>query len=294
MSTDTPVSHAVTSLTTTPKWYVTLIGALSVIRRWWVSCCWDSLMSSIACKKPNICLASSEESLWSNCRKPRLKTAQLLPCQTPPLTVGRMQLNWHTRHNSWRHNSWPCLFGVQVVGTISEHEGRIILCKRAIEPCRGQWTLPAGTSNRYAAPSDIQNQPRFCYRWDDKDFAILIFASFITPVTFRSYLFSWTLPVREYESILKGNVQQIAIRAASNRQIGLALNAVNGQIEDSRKDQWRFESILDICEVLTCQAGIDLCHEHSIGYMEMSESSAEGAVRETLEEAGANVQVSPL
>jgi ADP-ribose pyrophosphatase YjhB (NUDIX family) len=31
-----------------------------------------------------------------------------------------------------------------VVGTIPEWEGRILLCKRAIEPRLGFWTLPAG------------------------------------------------------------------------------------------------------------------------------------------------------
>jgi ADP-ribose pyrophosphatase YjhB (NUDIX family) len=31
-----------------------------------------------------------------------------------------------------------------VVGCIVEHEGRILLCKRAIEPRRGYWTIPAG------------------------------------------------------------------------------------------------------------------------------------------------------
>ena len=25
-----------------------------------------------------------------------------------------------------------------------EHEGRILLCRRAIEPCKGLWTVPAG------------------------------------------------------------------------------------------------------------------------------------------------------
>ena len=36
-------------------------------------------------------------------------------------------------------------FGLQVVGVICEHEGKILLCRRAIEPCKGLWTLPAGT-----------------------------------------------------------------------------------------------------------------------------------------------------
>ena len=31
-----------------------------------------------------------------------------------------------------------------VVGTIPEWEDRILLCRRAIEPRAGQWTLPAG------------------------------------------------------------------------------------------------------------------------------------------------------
>ena len=42
----------------------------------------------------------------------------------------------------------PCITLVievaQVVGCIVEHEGKILLCKRAIEPCKGKWTLPAG------------------------------------------------------------------------------------------------------------------------------------------------------
>ena len=31
-----------------------------------------------------------------------------------------------------------------VVGCVPEHEGRILLCRRAIEPRRGYWTIPAG------------------------------------------------------------------------------------------------------------------------------------------------------
>jgi ADP-ribose/FAD diphosphatase len=31
-----------------------------------------------------------------------------------------------------------------VVGCVVEHEGRILLCRRAIEPARGLWTVPAG------------------------------------------------------------------------------------------------------------------------------------------------------
>jgi ADP-ribose pyrophosphatase YjhB (NUDIX family) len=31
-----------------------------------------------------------------------------------------------------------------VVGAVVEHAGRVLLCRRAIEPRRGYWTLPAG------------------------------------------------------------------------------------------------------------------------------------------------------
>jgi len=31
-----------------------------------------------------------------------------------------------------------------VVGCVPEHEGRILICLRAIEPRRGYWTIPAG------------------------------------------------------------------------------------------------------------------------------------------------------
>jgi len=31
-----------------------------------------------------------------------------------------------------------------VVGCVPEHDGRILLCRRAIEPRRGYWTIPAG------------------------------------------------------------------------------------------------------------------------------------------------------
>ena len=31
-----------------------------------------------------------------------------------------------------------------VVGSVVEHEGRILMCRRAIEPRKGFWTLPAG------------------------------------------------------------------------------------------------------------------------------------------------------
>jgi ADP-ribose pyrophosphatase YjhB (NUDIX family) len=47
---------------------------------------------------------------------------------------------WVCDHCGVIHYQNPLL----VVGAIPEHEGRILLCRRAIEPRYGYWTLPAG------------------------------------------------------------------------------------------------------------------------------------------------------
>lgn len=41
-----------------------------------------------------------------------------------------------------------------VVGAIAEWEGRILLCRRAIEPRRGLWTLPAGFMENHETTQD--------------------------------------------------------------------------------------------------------------------------------------------
>ncbi|HTQ13867.1 MAG TPA: NUDIX hydrolase [Rhizomicrobium sp.] len=41
-----------------------------------------------------------------------------------------------------------------VVGSVVAHEGRILLCRRAIEPRRNFWTLPAGFLEEHEAPED--------------------------------------------------------------------------------------------------------------------------------------------
>uniref|UniRef100_A0A061S4N4 Nudix hydrolase n=1 Tax=Tetraselmis sp. GSL018 TaxID=582737 RepID=A0A061S4N4_9CHLO len=50
---------------------------------------------------------------------------------------------------TWRHMCINCKYidyfnPKMVVGCIVEHEGRILLCKRGIDPCKGKWTVPAG------------------------------------------------------------------------------------------------------------------------------------------------------
>lgn len=41
-----------------------------------------------------------------------------------------------------------------VVGSVVRHEGRILLCRRAIEPRRGFWTIPAGYLELNETPED--------------------------------------------------------------------------------------------------------------------------------------------
>ena len=41
-----------------------------------------------------------------------------------------------------------------VVGSVVAHEGRILLCRRAIEPRKGFWTLPAGFLEDHETPEE--------------------------------------------------------------------------------------------------------------------------------------------
>jgi len=66
----------------------------------------------------------------SNCAAP-------LARRTPP---GDSLPRWLCDQCGMIHYQNPLM----VVGTVPEHEGRILLCRRAIEPRYGYWTLPAG------------------------------------------------------------------------------------------------------------------------------------------------------
>jgi ADP-ribose pyrophosphatase YjhB (NUDIX family) len=41
-----------------------------------------------------------------------------------------------------------------VVGSVVAHDGKILLCRRAIEPRKGYWTLPAGYLEEHETPED--------------------------------------------------------------------------------------------------------------------------------------------
>jgi ADP-ribose pyrophosphatase YjhB (NUDIX family) len=57
--------------------------------------------------------------------------------RVPP---GDTLTRWVCDHCGEIHYQNPKL----VIGTVPEHEGKLLLCRRAIEPRYGYWTLPAG------------------------------------------------------------------------------------------------------------------------------------------------------
>ena len=57
--------------------------------------------------------------------------------RVPP---GDTLARWVCEHCGEIHYQNPKL----VIGTVPEHEGKLLLCRRAIEPRYGYWTLPAG------------------------------------------------------------------------------------------------------------------------------------------------------
>jgi len=66
----------------------------------------------------------------SNCGQP-------LTCQIPP---GDDRCRYFCESCGAIHYQNPTM----VVGCIPEMEDKILFCRRAIEPCYGKWTLPAG------------------------------------------------------------------------------------------------------------------------------------------------------
>jgi len=48
-----------------------------------------------------------------------------------------------------------------VVGSVVRHEGRILMCRRAIEPRRGFWTIPAGYLELHETPEDGARREAF-------------------------------------------------------------------------------------------------------------------------------------
>lgn len=132
-------------------------------------------------------------------------------CRAPPVLVGSLHGLGHAR--ALRVDVLFAPLPGQV-GCIVEHEGRILLCRRGIEPQRGLWTVPAGQRTPAAACTACWAMP------------------------------AWRL--------------------------------------------WPQKGCLLPC---TANPAVVCTGLRPAGYMECGESSAEGAARETWEEAGARVEV---
>ena len=82
------------------------------------------------------------------------KTKPLPPPPAPHFTRGVPDGDTHERYVCGKcghiHYTNPKI----VVGSVVMHENRILLCKRAIEPRIGFWTLPAGYLEEHETPED--------------------------------------------------------------------------------------------------------------------------------------------
>eukprot|EP00959_Pyramimonas_sp_CCMP1952_P316448 6623455-Pyramimonas_sp.AAC.1 len=73
----------------------------------------------------------------------------------PPTTIQIVATITHTRRTDPLRGSY-C---IQVAGCVVLHEGKVLLCRRAIEPCKGLWCSPQPTltkvvfSKQLPAPS---------------------------------------------------------------------------------------------------------------------------------------------
>jgi len=81
-----------------------------------------------------------------------------LPASSPPEYFYKMSefcrrcggpMDVGLEDTTWRHICSGCGYidyfnPKMVVGCVIEHEGKVLLCRRGIEPCKGKWTLPAG------------------------------------------------------------------------------------------------------------------------------------------------------
>lgn len=68
-----------------------------------------------------------------------------------------------------------------------EHEGQLLLCKRAIEPCRGKWTVPAGYME--LNESSVEGATR--ETWEEANARVEVlapYAHFDIPVIGQSYI----------------------------------------------------------------------------------------------------------
>ena len=106
---------------------------------------------------------------------------------------------------------------MQVVGCIVEHEGKVLLCRRAIEPCKGLWTVPAGFLEM--GESTAAGAAR--ETWEEAKAAVEVCSSLDTLPTLFSLRPREINGIRACAADLQGNQQHAAVES----QISTALQA---------------------------------------------------------------------
>lgn len=97
----------------------------------------------------------------------KLAALQRLNCRFCKRCGAAMQLAVPPGEDDLRHVCGGCAFvdyhnPKMVVGCVIEHEGKVLLCKRALEPCAGLWTLPAGYMELGETCAGAQCPALFC------------------------------------------------------------------------------------------------------------------------------------
>lgn len=105
------------------------------------------------------CFASAPDVQLLQDKKYRESQLGKLQCNYCRKCGAEMQICVPAGEDELRHQCQSCSHieyhnPKTVVGCLVEHEGKVLLCKRALEPCSGLWTLPAGYMELHESSSE--------------------------------------------------------------------------------------------------------------------------------------------
>lgn len=132
-----------------------------------------------------------------------------------------------------------------VVGALAEWEGRILLCRRAIEPRHGMWTLPAGFMENDESTAEAaarETREEACARIEVGEMYTLIDVPHISQVhiVYRARLLDLDFrPGEESLEVALFDETSIPWEQIAFRTIALTLRHF---FEDRRRGQWAFHT----------------------------------------------------
>lgn len=105
------------------------------------------------------CSASENAVQLQEDKKYRESQLEKQQCNYCRRCGGEMKITVPAGEDELRHQCNNCGYieyhnPKTVVGCLVEHEGKVLLCKRALEPCSGLWTLPAGYMELHESTSE--------------------------------------------------------------------------------------------------------------------------------------------